>query len=194
MKLIVTHEELTSLIDGKFIKPHLTDNSSFIIKAVSVNGAQMELTVKTVDKKDERTAVAKDNKNSAGLSSFTTKSNSKKINSNKIDDWIDDWRRKWSGKRPKAIGNRQNCVKNLKEFFQLYPNFTKDHVYKARDNYFEGFDGDYTFLEQADYFIKKRMIKDGHTEVRRTLLIYCEEIVMREDFGIDETFSIYDDV
>ena len=68
----------------------------------------------------------------------------------------------------------------MTEFMKVYPQYTKLIIFKARDRYMTSFKGDYSYLEQADYFIKKRVIVDGETTIRRTLLQYCEEVMLVE--------------
>lgn len=114
---------------------------------------------------------------------------SKEINHEVIDsveDWIDDWRKGektssgytgWYKKKPKSMGNKQWCVDKMKKFFQENPQYTKEDVYSARDLYMQKFtDGDYTFLQQADYFIRKEIMSEGRLVIRQELLDYCEEL------------------
>lgn len=87
----------------------------------------------------------------------------------------------------------------MKEFMQEFPKFDKDIIFKARDKYLQSFNGNYTYMEQADYFIKKTITEDGKRTIRRTLLQYCEEVYLLEvvklDKSIDSTIvSGYDDI
>lgn len=117
---------------------------------------------------------------------------------NDIEDWIDDWRSAWSGKRVKGMGIKQDCIDKMKEFFKTNPNYTKDHVYKARDIYFKEIYsqyGNYQFLKQADYFIKKKDKQTG--EVTTDLAVYCEQVKYNEDNNIDTNeskFTFFDDL
>jgi hypothetical protein len=117
---------------------------------------------------------------------------------NNVEDWIDDWRSAWSGKRVKGMGVKQDCIDKMKEFFKNNPKFTKDHVFKARDVYFKELYtqfGNYQFLKQADYFIKKKDKVTG--EVTTDLVVYCEQIKYNEDNNIDTNdskYTIFDDL
>lgn len=184
MKLLATEEEVDELIAGNFISPSIENDKEFILKVSSLSGSCLEITVIVDDtipvtKTKKVTKVPQDVDNGHA----------------NVSEWITSWRKTWSGKRRNAMGSKDKCIKNMEEFFQLFPTYTKEHVFLARDKYFDSFQDDTRYLEQADYFIKKRVPDgDGSTETRRTLLIYCEEVLLDEEFGIDENFSTYDNV
>ena len=185
MKLLISLEELDELIAGNYIKPSFENDEEYVLTIRSLSGSSKEIMVITTeaselspsDKKKVKKLVKADNGHDT------------------TDEWINSWRMTWKGTRPKGMGSRAKCIENMKNFFQLFPEYTKEHVFKARDKYFEQLDGDYRYLEQADYFIKKRVPDgEGGVETRRTLLTYCEEVMLDEEFGIDEPFSIYKDL
>lgn len=195
MKLLVDKEELNYLIKKKMVAPRKDNVMQFQVKLVSFSGEsyKMDIDVDTETtllestkpleiKQQELELVAKPKKKSNGHSNVVL--------------WIDDWRKAWARKKVGAMGSRDNAIKNMKEFFQLYPEFTKEDVYAARDKYLATFLSDMTYLERADYFIKKSIIskEDGKRTIRRTLLNYCEEVRIDKELGTEGTFSIYDDV
>jgi len=189
MQLLITEKELDNMISEGFIKPNIDNCSEFILTLSSIIGKTREIIVSTVDEYDDEKIEELKKKIPKSIS-YSPNGHSN------IDEWIDSWRALWKGKRVKGMGSRDKCLDNMKEFFQLYPQYTQQQVFKARDRYFQSLMGDMTYLEQADYFIKKRIIgNDGGVEVRRTLLTYCEEIAIDETLGIsDESFSIYEDL
>lgn len=187
MKIIATTDELDKLIAGNFIKPNLENDEEYILTIHSLSGSKKIIKVIL----DNVILIKKNNIN------IVTKKivKLKEENHSNISEWITSWRIMWKGKRVKAMGSKEKCKKNMKEFFKLFPEYTKEHVFKARDKYFYSLEGNMKYLEQADYFIKKRVpSEEGGVEIRRTLLTYCEEVVLDEEYGIDESFSAYDNV
>ena len=96
------------------------------------------------------------------------------------------------------MGSKAMCIENMKNFFKRNPSYTVDHVFKARDMYFKSLmkrDGSYTYLQQADSFIKK-IKRDG--TVIRNLETYCEEVEVNMTLGTisDEAqqYKTYDDI
>jgi hypothetical protein len=184
MKLLATVQEVDELIAENFVRPSMENEDEFTLKITSLSGATRNITVVV----DSSTQIS----TSKIATPITTV---EEIGHDSVEEWIMSWRSMWRGKRAKAMGSREKCIKNMKEFFQLFPTYSKEHVFKARDRYFNSLNGDMTYLEQADYFIKKRVPNgEGGTETRRTLLTYCEEVILDEEFGIEKDFSAYDDV
>lgn len=103
-----------------------------------------------------------------------------------VEDWIQEYRSAFKHLRTKGIGVKQKCIDKMKEFMQENPSFTKEIILKARDAYIASFKGDYEFIEQADNFIKKRIVdpEEGF-RYRSTLYTYCEEVIMREEDGVN---------
>lgn len=91
--------------------------------------------------------------------------------------WIDDWYDLF----PKGIksGNYQvrsdkpNCIKKLKKFLTLYPQFNKDIIMQATKAYINEFSlKGYNYMKLAPYFIEK----DGTS----VLWGYCNNIIEGE--------------
>lgn len=190
MKVIATKAEFDDLIKKKLVEVGISNSNEYkVLLYSSVTGKKFEVPISlSIDDSNQLEIFEED------------KSIEDKGHAN-IEDWINDWRIAWKGKRNKAMGSRDKCIENMKEFFQLYPEYTKDHVFKARDKYLHSLDGDYTYLEQADFFIKKRVISnDGKFEIRKTLLSYAEEVLFDEELikttGVNhfEEFDPWEDV
>ena len=114
-----------------------------------------------------------------------------------IEEWIDEWRAGWSGKRAKGMGDRATCINNMTKFFSTHSKYTKQDVFEARDVYFKDTlqqYGNYQYLQQADYFIKKKDKITG--DVTQNLVIYCEQVVLSRTHTDTsfKPFSIYDDL
>lgn len=183
MQLIATADEIEKLVTGHFLRPN-ENNNEYVLTLIALSGNTLEVVVTTICPE-----AIKVNQEAAKEVDINYKGHED------IEDWIMSWRALWKDTRRSGMGNRERCITNMQEFFQVFPMYTKDHVFQARDKYFSTFNGDWTLLEQADYFIKKRVPDgEGKTEIRRTLLTYCEEVALDEEFGIKENFSAYDDV
>jgi len=94
-----------------------------------------------------------------------------------INDFISQYRGLFKGKKVGAMGSSDSCAKNMAEFMKTYPNYSKEHILKATEAYIKSCaNSNYTYLQQADYFIFKAQ---DHTKAGRMsrLLQWCEEIV-----------------
>jgi hypothetical protein len=96
------------------------------------------------------------------------------------------------------MGSKQRCIANMEDFFKRNPKALVEDVYAARDMYLKSVferNGDYTYLQQADYFIKKQKI-DGTTE--RNLEAFYEEVLINKEIGgitdHKQSHSSYDNV
>lgn len=72
-----------------------------------------------------------------------------------IEYWIDDFRKLFYGYKVGAMGSKSSCLKKMKVFLKKNPNVTKEDVINATRAYIDSLNGDYRFLQQADYFITK---------------------------------------
>lgn len=193
MLLKVNDKEFDYLISNKLLEP--ISNNKY--RLYSINVADLA-----------KVKVVKDFQLDKSLISIevqveiSSSSNSQlKINDNNghsnIEEWIDEWRAGWSGKRVKGMGNKQDCVDKMKEFFKTNPKYTKDTVFEARDLYFKDVlaqYGNYQYLKQADYFIKKKDKITG--EVSTDLVIYCEQVKLNKENNLnnESKHSVFDDL
>lgn len=89
-----------------------------------------------------------------------------------VENGIDEYRKQWKGLKPGSMGSPKNCKEKLKRWMFENPEYTFDDILKAVSIYINQFNGDYRFLQQADYFVFK---KDGKEESSR-LSAFIDEI------------------
>lgn len=93
-----------------------------------------------------------------------------------IENWIDEYRAKFKGKKPGAMGDRNACVIKFKELFLRRPDITKEKILLATDRYITAESGNrYKYLMQADYFISKSVNNTKEGRVSK-LEAYCDEL------------------
>ena len=158
-KLLIPQEELEKLMRQGFVKPSLTGASEFLVTLVSQGGKRKEIIVGAGAAEPQKAVQTSNDKGHKD-----------------VEIWINEWRRKWKGKgdRPSPMGNKTLCIKKMREFFRLFPEYTKEEVFKARDKYFNKIGNEFTYLQRADNFISKTVPDgEGGTIIRRTLLDYC---------------------
>jgi len=90
-----------------------------------------------------------------------------------IRNRIEEFRIKWSGLKPGAMGSSQSCKDKLTRWMKENPNYSFDDILKAADIYIKSLNGDYRFLQRADYFIYKQ---ENNREESSRLSAYIEEI------------------
>lgn len=106
-----------------------------------------------------------------------------------IDSWIDEYRSKFKGKKPGAMGDRNACIVKFKELFIRRPDITKEKILKATDKYIQAeANNRYKYLMQADYFISKSVNNTKEGRISK-LEAYCDEL---EDTGSTELQFNYD--
>lgn len=76
----------------------------------------------------------------------------------KIEDDVDRYREVFSKEKSGYIGkmgSKQGCIKKLKKFFKVHPEYDMNDVIKAGEFYVKNHVEISGFLQQADYFIEK---------------------------------------
>ena len=103
-----------------------------------------------------------------------TKKSSRVIN-HEIESLVKEYRNLWKGLKPGSMGSEQGCKEKLFRWMQNNPSYTKEDILKAAKAYINSLDN-YTFLQQADYFIYK---KDAHGESSRlsAFIDDCNQVV-----------------
>jgi flavodoxin len=99
-----------------------------------------------------------------------------KLIETEVMDFISQYRSLFKGKKQGVMGSSETCNKNMAEFMRAYPQYSKQHILKATEAYIQSCQGNnYTYLQQADYFIFKNQ---DHTRINKIsrLLQWCEEI------------------
>jgi hypothetical protein len=175
MIITCNNTEFNTLLEGRYIIPN---DDKYYIQIVNAFGESIKMELNQ-------------------LVNILSKDNIVETDTEDITKWIDEWRDEWRNKKVGTMGVRATCIKNMKEFIQLYPQYTKQDIYDARDLYMKNVlhqYGNYTYLQHADYFIKKKVKGDEGTETRATLLVYCEEVKANKDKGIIKDYTVYDDI
>lgn len=90
-----------------------------------------------------------------------------------IEDFVEEYRQlfpphiKTEDGKP-IRGDRKGCIKNMKWFFQEYPEFSRDEIMQSTKKYiYEKRLRGFGYMSQANYFIKK----DGASQ----LAAFCED-------------------
>lgn len=84
--------------------------------------------------------------------------------------WVADWLEAFGRANPERKGSPRDAASRMKMFFQMYPEYRKEDVYKARDLYIAG---------TASMYVMKshKFIFDGAGAMKKsTLLEYCERV------------------
>lgn len=103
-----------------------------------------------------------------------------------VTDNINAYRSLFKPLRRGAMGSPEGCKTKLIRWFSNNPNYTFEDVVNATKLYIKEFNGDYRYLQQADYFIYK---KDGKDEMSR-LSTYVEELDNNETVDDDWTSNL----
>lgn len=115
-----------------------------------------------------------------------------------VDDWIDEYRKLWSenGKQLKmdAMGNKQLCIKKMREFTDTNPKYNKETILKAARYYIEEFRNnhkDFTYLTTAPYFISREKTLTGqiYESASLKLVDYCE-IILTNNLNINNSVKL----
>lgn len=78
-----------------------------------------------------------------------------KTHEDEIPNLVEEYRKLFEGLRLGSMGSKSSCINKMKKFLKYNPKTTKEEIIKATQTYIDSFKGDYTYLQQADYFINK---------------------------------------
>lgn len=157
-------------IDEYLVLIHLQDdiiynNSNLVLTSLQDKGFIKIITNEKIILREKGTLfldlISIDSINSAKDKKITKKS-SRSINSD-LDVLAKEYRMLWKGLKPGSMGSEQGCKEKLFRWMQNNPSYSKEDIIKAAKIYIKSLDN-YTFLQQADYFIYK---KDAHGESSR---------------------------
>lgn len=155
MILLGTEQELLMLIENKVLEP-LERNGMFNFRMTLPNKRTLEFLVQVRSNGDPIGNV---------------------IKNEKIEDWIDEWRQGFKGKKVGAMGDRKRLIANMKRLLNEYPQYTKEDVFKARDAYFK-FNMErwehYNFVREAHYFVRKEILEEGKKVIVEDILKFLE--------------------
>lgn len=96
---------------------------------------------------------------------------SERVVNNELNNFIEEFRNKWKGLKPGSMGSLSTCKEKMKRWMQENPTYSPQQILIAAKIYINSLDN-YTYLQQADYFIYK---KDGKEESSR-LSAFVDEI------------------
>jgi hypothetical protein len=86
-------------------------------------------------------------------------------------DWVVDWNDAFGRINPGRKGSTKDCLQRMKHFFQQFPEYRKEDVYAARDEYFKSLSSP-AYLKSSQKFIYEGM--GSHRTY--PLLQWCEKI------------------
>jgi len=89
-----------------------------------------------------------------------------------VSNWYQDYRKLFNGTKPGAMGDKKATLKKLQKFVKENPEYSVKDIFNITKKYIDSFQGDYKYLQQADYFIYK---EDVNKIVRSRLLTMLEE-------------------
>ena len=157
-------------IDEYLVLIHLQDdiiynNSNLVLTSLQDKGFIKIITNEKIILREKGTLfldlISIDSINSAKDKKITKKS-SRSINSD-LDVLAKEYRMLWKGLKPGSMGSEQGCKEKLFRWMKNNPEYSKEDIIKAAKIYINSLDN-YTFLQQADYFIYK---KDAYGESSR---------------------------
>jgi hypothetical protein len=94
-----------------------------------------------------------------------------------VEQWIDEYRKLFRGKKNGAMGDKNTCIAKMRDFIFKNPQYSKDDILKATAKYIASkSEQNYLYLRQADYFIKKQVLEDGSKIFISDLLRTLEEM------------------
>jgi len=91
-----------------------------------------------------------------------------------VESFVDEFRKKWHGLKPGAMGGKQACVQKLKRWMKDNPEVTPEQILEAADLYIKTECRDPRFVQRADYFIYKQ---DSSKNEASRLSAYVDEIL-----------------
>lgn len=88
----------------------------------------------------------------------------KNLSSREINQIIENnahiLRNKWKGLKLGSMGSLSALKLKLKRWMEKNPNYTFEDILRAADVYIASLNGNYKYLQQADYFIYKKVGKE----------------------------------
>lgn len=102
----------------------------------------------------------------------TVKKSNRAINA-ELEERLPEFRDKWKGLKPGSMGSLHSCRDKLTRWMKENPNYKFDEILKAADMYIASLNGDYRFLQRADYFVYKQ---ENNREESSRLSAFIDEI------------------
>lgn len=142
LKFSYTQELLDSLQQKLFIKQILDENEKILIIREKGNKLIDYLEIEGLKSLNNKRVIRKSNR---------------QINQD-LDEFIDDFRKLWKGLKMGSMGSKEACIEKMTRWMQANPSYSKEDILKASKIYLDSLN-DYTYLQQADYFIYKKDVK-----------------------------------
>lgn len=101
---------------------------------------------------------------------------SRLINS-ELDGLVVKFRNKFKGLKPGSMGSESSCKFKLHRWMMENPTYNADQILNAVDVYIKSLNN-YTYLQQADYFIYKKEGKDEQSK----LSAFIDEVIVEDDW------------
>lgn len=99
-----------------------------------------------------------------------------------LDGNIKKYRYLFKGLKRGAMGASESCKIKLKRWFKENPEYTIEDVLKATKIYIKSLNGNYTYLQQADYFIYKKVGKDEVSKLSAFIDELDNELFVEDDW------------
>lgn len=106
------------------------------------------------------------------IDKIPTKKVSKREPNSEFEDFIQEYRLLWKGRKAGSMGSRLTCIEKMLRWMEENPTYTKEEILKAAKLYLDGLEN-YRYLQRADFFIFKQ--DDNKVESSR-LSAFIEEI------------------
>lgn len=94
-----------------------------------------------------------------------------------VESFVEEFRNKWKGLKPGSMGSLAACKEKLFRWMKENPSYNPEQILKAADIYINSLNN-YTYLQQADYFIYKKEGKDEHSR----LSAFIDETYVEDDW------------
>lgn len=105
-----------------------------------------------------------------------------------VEEFVDEYRDRWKGLKPGAMGGRNSCVQKLIRWMKENPQIQKEQILKAADLYLSTEGRNSQFLQRADYFIYKQ---EGNSKIENSRLsAYIDDILTGEVTNDDWTSQL----
>ena len=165
---------------------NISQNKEISIINVDINELQNKKLIKIIKNKDEKNYILREKSqkliefltveidNSLKKNKTIVKKSDRAINAD-IGERINDFRIKWKGLKPGfgSMGSLKACKLKLTRWMKENPDYSFDNILEAADIYISSLNGDYRFLQRADYFIFKQ---ENNREESSRLSAYVDEI------------------
>lgn len=149
--------DVNKLQEKKLLK--ISSKNEKILRQHSIDLIEFSLIETDISLKQKKKEVAK---------------SSRAIN-NQVTTFVDEFRLKWHGLKPGAMGSRAACIQKLKKWMKENPEVTPESILAAVDLYISTEGRDPRFLQRADYFIYKQ---DSARNEASRLSAYVDEIIL----------------